>query len=116
MRKRVSILVFVLAAVLLPVGPSAAQGAGCQPAPCAGVTLPAGGLDPAAGVAVDDYASPVPVVVAGLLMLALSFGVIAVNRRNAMVRSGPRDEPQPQHREVPVAGVARPVARLSDVH
>ncbi|MDQ4068159.1 MAG: hypothetical protein M3203_01570 [Actinomycetota bacterium] len=60
------------------------------------------------------HRSPAPVVAAGLLMVSVSFGVIAASRRSAILRSGFGAEPD--HREVHVERSRLSVAELSDVY
>ncbi len=108
----------ILLALLLLAAPAHAQGAACYPPPCG--TAPEGlertlvAVDAeAAPIPPRGHRSPAPVVAAGLLMVLVSFGLIAASRRSAIVRSGTARESD--HRELRVAPPARPVAQLSDV-
>ncbi len=118
MQKRVTLLGFVLALLLL-AAPAHGQGASCYPPPCGS----SGHGSERTLVAVDAGAAPIParvdrspatVVAAGLLMVSLTFGLIAASRRSAIPRRGFRAEPA--HRAVCIPRSTRPVAELSDVH
>jgi hypothetical protein len=118
LQKRVTIIVFVLALLAL-AGPAYGQGTSCYPPPCASFEP---GSEPtlltvdteAAAVHAQQDRSPAPVVVAGLLMMSVSFGLIASTRRSAILRSGLGDEPD--DRKAHRIPSARPVGVLSDVH
>ena len=112
MQKCITVIVFVLALLGL-ASPAHGQGTSCYSPPCAS---PEPGLEPtffavdagAAPVHAQQGTSPAPVVVAGLLMMSVSFGLIASSRRSAILRSGLGDEPE--HRKVHLVPSARPVA------
>ena len=118
-----AVLGYVLA--LLLVGPTSAHAqASCYPPPCGSTATVAGadqlaGAQPAVsliGETADPARSPAPFVAIGLLLVSVTFGIIAASRLTNL--GGSRFDEGAQADAEVRRGLAdaRPIAQLSDVH